>query len=76
MILENETLKVELDAKRPIVERYLHKPTGQVFDGRGVNLDISTLHQNGRGPAPDYTLSGDTLWLKLEAGVPVKITKK
>ena len=44
-------------------------------DFRGVNLDIFTLHKDGHGPAPDYTLSGDTLRLRLEAGVPVKITK-
>jgi len=37
MILENEILRIELDPKLPIVNRYLHKPTGQVFGGANAD---------------------------------------
>ena len=42
---------------------------------RDKALHIFTLTREGRGPAPDYVLSGDTIQLSLEAGVPVKIVK-
>ena len=37
MILENEILRIELDPKLPIVNRYLHKPTSQVFGGANAD---------------------------------------
>ena len=42
-------------------------------DFRGEALQVFTLTQEGRGPTPDYALSGDVIQLNLEAGVPVKI---
>ncbi|HUT26379.1 MAG TPA: endo-alpha-N-acetylgalactosaminidase family protein, partial [Sumerlaeia bacterium] len=35
IVLENEILKVELDAARPTVRRYAHKPSGEEMGGAG-----------------------------------------
>ena len=42
-------------------------------DFQGKQLCIFTLSREGRGGAPQYELSDQTIRLKLEAGVPVKI---
>jgi len=46
------------------------------LDFQGVPLQIFTLSIDGRGSTPNYKLSEQTIHLKLEAGVPVKIEKR
>ena len=42
-------------------------------DFQGKQLRVCTLSREGRGGAPQYELSYQTIRLELEAGVPVKI---
>ena len=44
-------------------------------DFRDQTLQLFSLTREGRGPAPDYHLTEDTIQLNLQAGVPVKILK-
>jgi len=46
------------------------------LDFQGAPLEIFTLSKDGRGPTPNYKLSEQTIHLKLEAGVPVKMEKR
>ena len=36
-------------------------------------LRLCSLHDTGRGPAPEHELCEDAVRLRLEAGVPVKL---
>ena len=36
-------------------------------------LHLCSLHDTGRGPAPEYDIREDAVRLHLEAGVPVKL---
>ena len=40
---------------------------------RGKPLRVFTLGRNGRGPAPEYHLEADRIWLKLAPRTPVKL---
>ncbi|MEE3233306.1 MAG: endo-alpha-N-acetylgalactosaminidase family protein [Candidatus Latescibacterota bacterium] len=40
---------------------------------RNRQLDLYTLHDTGRGPAPDFEINNNSIQLNLKPGVPVKV---
>ncbi len=43
---------------------------------RGKDIEVFSLTKEGRNPAPEYEINGDSIILALESRSPIKIIEK